>query len=231
MIRMYATFALIALAACNSGPDTKYDYSKCGEPVTITVTNEDILDEDGSLALPKGIETDIGLKVTDDEGDLCDPRGIELAFDEHWQIGIVSLGEDVVLKAKGDAFDEPNEPMTVMHAFLGESLHASWPVVSIVNLGGAWNVVVTEKTRYPTGFDFGEVIFTQRGRRMTWEDCTISVVCSRDAVIRGRSFTAEAPEYGLMISAPIDPERNGFAGPWSAKDGDYEGDFIAVRIE
>ena len=216
------------IAACG-GHGTKYDYSKCGDPASIAVLNEDILDGD-ALALPKGVETDIMLRVLDAEGDLCDPSGLELAFDDASQIEIAAADEDTVLKPRFDAIDLGAEPTTIMTASLGD-LRASWTVASVVALGGTWNVVVTETTRYPDGFDFGEVIFTQRGRRMVWEDCTISVVCSRDAVIRGAAFTAEAPEYGLMISAPIDPDRNGFAGPWSAKDGDYVGDFIAVRLE
>lgn len=225
--RAILILSALTLAACgNDGDDP---YAKCGTPETIAVTNEDVLDGDG-LALPKGVETDIGLQVTDAEGDLCDSRGIELAFDEHWQIEVVSLGERVVLKAKADAIDEPNEPMTVMHAFLGE-LHWSWPVVSVVALGGTWDVLITEATKFPQGYPFSGVVFTQRGRRMTWEDCTISLVCARDAVIRGADFTVEAPEVGLTISAPIDPSRNRFAGPWSTDDGKYMGEFTADRVE
>jgi len=230
MIRMYATLALTLLAACSSDPGTKYDYSKCGEPSAIVVTNEDILDG-GGLALTKGVEIDIGLRVTDAEGDLCDPRGLELALDDPAQIEVVAQDEDVVLKATSDAIDLGSEPVTGMHATLGD-LHAVWPVVSVVALGGTWNVVITEKTRFPPpGYDFGEVTFTQHGRRMVWEDCILSLVCDRDAVIVGASFTVEAPDYNLSISVPIDPDRNRFAGPWSTSDGKYEGDFTAVRLE
>lgn len=229
MSRTYAPLALVILiAACD--PGSKYDYSKCGDPVSIDVLNEDVLDGN-ALALPKGVETDIVLRVLDAEGDLCDPAGLELAFDDASQIEIVGGGgEDTVLKPLFDAIDRGAEPTTVMHASLGD-LHASWTVASVVALGGTWSVTITEYTRYPEGYDFGEVIFTQLGRRMVWKDCILSLVCERDAVIVGASFTVEAPDYDLSIAVPIDPDRNRFAGPWSTSDGKYEGDFTAVRIE
>ncbi|HTK60661.1 MAG TPA: hypothetical protein VL283_05675 [Candidatus Baltobacteraceae bacterium] len=230
MSRTYVTLALTLLAACgNSGPDPLHDYSKCGGPTTIAIANADVVDGDG-IALPKGVEVDLVIEAKDAEGDYCDPTDLELSLDDPDQIEIVSAGEATVLKARYDAIDRGAEPTTVLHASLG-GVEASWPVASVVALGGTWSVTITEYTRYPDGYEFGEVVFTQRGRRMVWEDCTISVVCSRDAAIRGAAFTAEAPEYGLMISAPIDPDRNRFAGPWSAKDGDYQGDFVAVRVD
>lgn len=230
MIRMYATLTLIALAACGSDDGTKYDYSKCGEPSAFVIANADIEDGAGALALPKGIETDIALKLHDAEGDLCDPSGLELAFDDPTQVEVVSQGEDIVLKATRDAIDDGDEPVTGMHATLG-SVSASWTVSSVVALGGTWNVVVTEETRYPEGFDFGDVIFTQRGRRMTWEDCTISLVCSRDALIQGHDFTVDAPDVGVTIAAPISHDRRSFSGPWSTADGDYKGTFSAERVD
>ena len=231
MQRMYAALFLIALAACGgSGPDPLHDYSKCGDPTLITVANLDIVDGE-ALALPKGIETDILLQVTDAEGDFCDPGDVELAFDDADQIEAVSTGEFTVLKPRYDAIDRGGtEPTTTMHVSLGD-LHASWTVASIVALGGTWDVTITEYARFPDGYPFGEVTFTQHGRRMIWEDCTLSLVCEEEAVIRGGDFTVEAPDVGLMLSVPISPGRDRFAGPWSAKDGDYEGDFTAVRID
>ena len=140
---------------------------------------------------------------------------------------VVATGEATVLKPRYDAIDRGAEPTTVMHVTAGGA-HASWTLVSVVALGGTWNVTITEYTRFPNGYPFGEVTFTQRGRRMTWEDCTISLVCEEDAVIRGGTFTVEAPDVGLMLSVPISPGRDRFEGPWMA-DG-YEGDFIAVRV-
>lgn len=217
----------LTLAACGNDEDAKY--AKCGAPDSIALTNEDILDGDG-VALPKGVEVDIGLAVTDAEGDLCDPRDLELAFDEDWQIEVVSRGDGAVLKATSDAFDAPSEPVTVMHAFLGE-LHASWTVTSVVALGGTWDVLITEATKFPQGYPFSGVVFTQRGRRMTWEDCSISLVCARDALVIGTRFTIEAPDIGLSIAAPIDPGRERFAGPWATSDGKYMGEFAAERVE
>jgi len=231
MTRMYATLALTLLAACgNSGPDPLHDYSKCGTPASIAVANADVHDGD-ALALPKGFETDLVIEVKDDEGDWCDPTDLELAFDDADQIEIVEDGEAKVLKARYDAIDlGGTEPSTTMHASLG-GLHASWTVASVVALGGVWDVTITEYTRFPDGYPFGEVTFTQRGRRMAWEDCTLSLVCEEEAVIRGGDFTVEAPDVGLMLSVPISPGRDRFEGPWSAMDGDYEGDFIAIRVE
>jgi hypothetical protein len=230
MSRTYVTLVLTLLAACgNSDPDTLHDYSKCGAPVTIAVTNTDIVDGD-ALALPKGIETDLVIQVTDAEGDFCDPSDLELAFDDADQIEVASVGEATVLKPRYDAIDRGTEPTTIMHASLGD-LHLSMNVTSVVALGGVWDVTITEYTRFPDGYPFGEVTFTQHGRRMTWEDCTLSLVCEEEAVIRGGDFTVEAPDVGLMLSVPISPGRDRFAGPWSAKDGDYEGDFTAVRID
>ena len=220
------TLLPLLLAACSSGND----YPDCGEPAAISVANADVVDEDGSLALPAGVETDLALQVTDAEGDLCDPSDVRLSFDDAEQIDVVSSGEATVLRPRHDAIDLGAEPTTMLHTSLG-GLRASWPVVSVVALGGAWTVTVTERTRYPDGYEFGEVVFAQHGRHLVWEDCSIPIVCSQDAVIRGADFTVDAPDVGLTLSAPIDSDRNGFAGPWSAKDGMYEGDFIAERIE
>jgi len=229
MSRMYIPLALIALAACSPDPDPLHDYSECGEPATLTVTNEDILDGD-ALALPKGLEMDLIVEVKDADGDYCDPTDLELAFDHADQIEVVSTGEATVLKARFDAIDQGAEPTTVMHITLGE-LTASWNAASVVALGGTWDVTITEYTRFPDGYPFGEVTFTQRGRRMTWEDCTLSLVCEEEAVIRAGDFTVEAPDVGLMLSVPISPGRDRFEGPWSAMDGDYAGDFTAVRVD
>jgi hypothetical protein len=75
------------------------------------------------------------------------------------------------------------------------------------------------------------VTFTQLGRRLIWEDCTLSLVCSRDAAVRGHAFTVEAPDVGLTISVPIAHDRRSFSGPWSTDDGKYMGEFTAVRVE
>jgi len=224
----YALLALFIVAACG-GSGSKYDYSKCGEPAAIAVTNEDVLDGDG-LALPKGVETDIGLKVTDAEGDLCDPSGLELSFDGAAWVEIVDQGEDVVLVTTQDAIDFGAEPSATMSASLGD-LHASWTLSGVIALGGTWDVTITETNRFPNGYPFAGVVFTQLGRRMRWEDCTISLVCERDAVIVGRDFTIEAPDIGLAVSAPIADDRRSFSGPWSAMDGDYAGSFTAERAD
>ena len=221
MSRILVTLIALATTACGS----KNDYPDCGEPSAIASAAVD-----GELALPKGVETDIALTVLDAEGDLCDPSDLALAFDDPGQIEVVATGETTILKPRYDAIDLGTEPTTVMHASLGD-LHASWTVASVVDLGGAWNVVITEATRYPDGFDFGEVTFTQHGRAMTWEDCSISLVCERDAVIAGADFTVEAPDIGLTIAAPISADRRSFSGPWSAKDGDYSGTFSAERVD
>jgi hypothetical protein len=232
MSRTIVPIVIAALvAACgSSGPDPLHDYSKCGEPATLVVGNADVHDGD-ALALPKGLETDLVIEAKDADGDWCDPTELELAFDHPDQIEVVSSGEATVLKPLYDAIDRGGtEPTTTMHASLG-GLHASWTVASVVALGGAWDVTITEYMRFPNGYPFGEVTFTKLGRRMVWEDCTISLVCEEDAVIRDGNFTVEAPDVGLMLSVPISAGRDRFEGHWSAMDGDYEGDFIAVRVE
>ncbi|HJV32543.1 MAG TPA: hypothetical protein VJ694_00800 [Patescibacteria group bacterium] len=222
MSRSHAVAFLLALAACSHD-----DYPDCGTPAAISVANTDIADGD-ALALPKGVETDMALQVTDAEGDLCDPSGVALAFDDPGQIEVVSTGEATVLKPRFDAIDLGAEPTTVLRATLGD-LQASWPVVSVVSLGGAWTVTITEVTRFPNGYTFAGVSLVQHGRRLAWEDCSVPVVCARDAVVRDAAFTAEAPDIGLSVTAPVDPDRARFAGPWSAKG--YMGEFIATRAE
>ena len=220
------SLSTLALAACGNDDDERY--ADCGEPTAIAAINADATDEAG-LALPKGVETDIGLQVTDAEGDLCDPSELTLAFDDPDQVEIV--GDDpILLKARYDAIDRGAEPTTTLRASLGD-LSASWTVTSVVALGGTWDVLITEATKFPNGYPFSGVVFTQRGRRMTWEDCSISLVCAEDAVIRGTDFTVDVPDVGLSIAAPIAPDRNRFAGPWATDDGTYMGEFTAERVE
>lgn len=219
---------LMSLSACSGDSGTHPDYSHCKTAASLVLVDpNDSQATSPILALPKGVETDIGLEARDADGNLCDPSKVELTFDDDSQIEVVSQGDKTVLKHRFDWFDFGAEPATMMHASLG-GIEARWPANGVIDLDGTWTVTIYETKIYPDGYPFGKVIFSQHGRQVKWEDCTIKQACEKALTILNDHVSSSLEQVDFVLDGSISPDRGELGGAWSASS--YMGTWSATRL-
>lgn len=238
--------ACAACFACGKDDAPKHDYSKCDVPAKIVMDDADLLTpctmpgpEEGSepvpcdppvppvLALPKGMEVAIPLRVEDAEGDLCDPSGLEIETGDPSLIEAIGLGEETILRAARDYLDDGSEPSTPLRLSVS-GLAAEWTAVGVINLEGTWAVTVFHDEMYPDGLLIGEFVFTQRGRHLKWYDCTVDQACDEAGTVRDGTLSLKTMDANFTLTGEIAPDRNALSGTWSTNH--YMGTWSADRV-
>ena len=222
VIRTFLALSCLAflLAACGDGskqpPPKTYD---CAGPTKLVIGNKALVTTDmamnESVAVPKGVETDLQLSVVDDAGKECDPSGIAASLDDPGFADVVKQdGGTYVLKPGKDFFDNGNaEPATTLHVSAG-ALARDWPIASVVDMAGTWAVTVSM-------LDVGQFTFVQNGRTISYPQRP-----DQAGSISGDQLTLNGA--GLMLLGTVAPGRDHVDGHFTS--GDTTGDWSADRV-
>ncbi len=229
--------ACLAIAACGSSPPPKVYH--CSGAAKIEVANADLflpLDPKTKapvygMALPKGIETDIQLRVTDAAGAECDPGKATLALDDSSQVTIVKHGDVTVLKAAKDLFDaNGQEPMTMLRISYDGVPDYPTAVYSVLSLADKWDVTVD----FPAGpmsdggsmLDLGMFEFQQSGRTLKYANRSeAGSVIGADLTLNQSS---DPMAMGLVLKGTVAPDRSNVSGTWMS--GMMSGTWTAARL-
>jgi|GEM_PF-1828644 len=214
------------LSACSEatppdGPPIEYG---CLAPTRVFIFNEDEMrstcrDAEGivcdrpGLAFPKERETRLKLRIFDDDGRLCDPAATTVSFETGDFIAVAD-GNDVLVIAQRDAFDNALlEPSAVMFVSNG-ALTKRWQAMAVVDLVGTWEITVDDLT-------VGDFEVAQNGRRIRWAQCApddTRAECSAGE-IRANLARLQSPIGTLTLEGAILPERDYIDGYWTSEPG------------
>lgn len=127
------------------------------------------------VALPKGKDVTIPVRVLDAAGNDCDPSGLDVQVADPSIISVVSINAEGItfraLKDVDDPTDGPSydlEPSTVITVSIG-GVHVAWKGVGIVNFEGDWKVSSTGGS-YDSALT-GVHHLVQKGRTVTGMGC------------------------------------------------------------